>query len=811
MDKYRIQQYKKIFLWRNFLSILLVNISIIGLIPGTSWAVNITLGWDANIENDLAGYIVHYGTESGVYSESINVGNTTEYTIPNLLDGVTYYMAVTAYDVNNSKSEYSDEVVYTIGDLNNIPTTPSAPAGPTSGSLQTEYSFSAIASDPDGDDLDYRFDWGDGNVSDWGLASQNHTWSSGGNFCVKAQAQDIHGANSEWSACAPVSINVSSHTISVSAGAHGNIVPAGSVSVANGANQSFSISADQNYQILDVLVDGVSVGAASSYSFENVTANHTISASFVSVDQAPIADAGVDQTVTEGTQVTLNGGNSTDPGGDIDTYSWEQLDGLTVELLNADSAQASFVAPAVGMAGEILRFRLTVSDSGNMQSMDSCEVRVTKAVVEDSDGDGVPDDQDAFPYDAEESLDTDLDGQGNNADTDDDNDGMPDTWELVYGLNPLVDDAAEDPDGDQVNNLDEFLRESDPKQVEGNAPPDVPILIAPIGNEVVTPKPTLQVDGFYDPDSGDVHAETEWTIFWENNCGRKSVFELRSSSALTSLSVPSLILEGKNNYSWQVRFFDSNGKASDWSAAGYFATSQNIADTDANGILDNQEVDSNVDLDGNGVFDLNESDIKCVRIKGTNDNFIGLSIKDSPKIIEILSLHVKEQNHQDVIPVMVAPPGIMPFGLIDFKILVENPGDIAELTVYFSKEIPQGSIWYKYDSVEKIWDDFSDYAILDPNRRSLKLYLEDGGPGDADRVANGIIVDPSGFISPSSFENSTTDGDSSNSGSNSCFIGSLQDGKLDKFKGFHPVSIGIGLVVLLLLVICLIPKVKKMQ
>ena len=118
---------------------------------------------------------------------------------------------------------------------------------------------------------------------------------------------------------------------------------------------------------------------------------------------------------------------------------------------------------------------------------------------------------------------------------------------------------------------------------------------------------------------------------------------------------------------------------------------------------------------------------------------------------------------------------------------------------------------YKYDSVEKMWDDFSDYAVLDPNRRSLKLSLKDGGPGDADRVANGIIVDPSGFISPATLENSATDGDNSSSGSNSCFIGSLQDGKLDNFKSLHPVSVGIGLIVLILLVICLIPKVKKMQ
>ena len=286
---------------------------------------------------------------------------------------------------------------------------------------------------------------------------------------------------------------------------------------------------------------------------------------------------------------------------------------------------------------------------------------------------------------------------------------------------------------------------------------------------------------------------------------------MRSSSALTSLSVPALILDEKNNYSWQTRFYDNYGQASDWSASGYFSTSQNLFDTDGNGIIDHQEVDSTVDMDGNGIIDLNELEIKCVRVKEKSGKLIGVSIKDSPMVIKILSLQMQDQEDQDLFPAMLSPPGIMPFGLIDFKVLVENPGDTAELTVYFSEEVPPGSVWYKYDSVEKIWDDFSDYAVLNQNRRSLKLYLEDGGPGDADRVANGIIVDPSGFISPATLENSDADGDNNSSGSNSCFIGSLQEGEPDNSKIFYSVKVGIGLIVLLLLVICLVPKVKKIQ
>jgi len=92
----------------------------------------------------------------------------------------------------------------------------------------------------------------------------------------------------------------------------------------------------------------------------------------------------------------------------------------------------------------------------------------------DSDGDGTPNDQDGCPLDPnkiEEGVcgcgtpetDTDGDGTPDCNDTDDDNDGMPDDWEALYdGLDPLVDDAGDDLDGDGFTNLVEFKSGSDP-------------------------------------------------------------------------------------------------------------------------------------------------------------------------------------------------------------------------------------------------------------------------------------------------------------------------------------------------------------
>ena len=68
----------------------------------------------------------------------------------------------------------------------------------------------------------------------------------------------------------------------------------------------------------------------------------------------------------------------------------------------------------------------------------------------DTDGDGVPNDQDAFPNDPEESVDTDGDGVGNNADTDDDNDGYSDEEEVDAGSDPLDSNSTPDNVGEEA-------------------------------------------------------------------------------------------------------------------------------------------------------------------------------------------------------------------------------------------------------------------------------------------------------------------------------------------------------------------------
>jgi hypothetical protein len=73
-----------------------------------------------------------------------------------------------------------------------------------------------------------------------------------------------------------------SRTISALAGAGGAIAPSGAVSVSTGSDQTFTITSTPNFKVDNVMVDGVSVGAVSTYTFDKVRADHRIEVTFIS-------------------------------------------------------------------------------------------------------------------------------------------------------------------------------------------------------------------------------------------------------------------------------------------------------------------------------------------------------------------------------------------------------------------------------------------------------------------------------------------------------------------------------------------------
>ena len=101
-----------------------------------------------------------------------------------------------------------------IPEQNNPPETPVKPSGSTFVEIGVEYRYTSSAVDVDGDQISFRFDWGDGNYSDWSefapsntSVSMSHSWVSISTFEVRVIAQDENGLNSSWSL--PLNVTVS--------------------------------------------------------------------------------------------------------------------------------------------------------------------------------------------------------------------------------------------------------------------------------------------------------------------------------------------------------------------------------------------------------------------------------------------------------------------------------------------------------------------------------------------------------------------------------------------------------------------------
>src|SRR5206468_1051532 len=100
------------------------------------------------------------------------------------------------------------------------------------------------------------------------------------------------------------SFTIDTYTIIASAGSNGSMSPNGSAPVTDGDSPVFTLAPDPTYPVADVLVDGVSGGAVASYTFNNVTASHTIAASFAANPPVP--------TIADLTAVQVKTGNDAD-------------------------------------------------------------------------------------------------------------------------------------------------------------------------------------------------------------------------------------------------------------------------------------------------------------------------------------------------------------------------------------------------------------------------------------------------------------------------------------------------------------------
>src|SRR3989344_6741390 len=130
-----------------------------------------------------------------------------------------------------------------------------------------------------------------------------------GNLLAQKTVTSSCAANNTWngSKCA-----LNSYTITTSSGSNGTVTPAGTTTKNYGTSQTYTIApSNSNYRINNVLIDNeIGVGAVSSYTFSNITANHSISATFALKTYTVTATAGSGGTISPSSR-TVNAGSAT--------------------------------------------------------------------------------------------------------------------------------------------------------------------------------------------------------------------------------------------------------------------------------------------------------------------------------------------------------------------------------------------------------------------------------------------------------------------------------------------------------------------
>ncbi|TAH38407.1 MAG: right-handed parallel beta-helix repeat-containing protein [Bacteroidetes bacterium] len=276
-------------------------------------------------------------TESGIASSphtiSVSPATTTTYTIVSASDALC---TVDAGDISGS-------AVVTVNPTPTVNITGTNTICTGGSTTLTANTTGTIAS----------YAWSDG--SPVGLDQNTYDASAVGSYTVTVTSDLGCTATS-----APVAISILQYTITSSTGPDGTISPLGAVSVDCGTNQTFTITPDAARFIDDVLVDAVSVGTPTSYTFTNVMANHTISATFNAGACATpaTADAGVAATICPEGSHTLAGSI----GGAATSGTWSSS-GSGSFSPNTDFATATSYTPssADSAAGSVV-LTLTTDD-----------------------------------------------------------------------------------------------------------------------------------------------------------------------------------------------------------------------------------------------------------------------------------------------------------------------------------------------------------------------------------------------------------------------------------------------------------------
>ena len=116
-----------------------------------------------------------------------------------------YFYRVRGYDDGQGWGDFSTIEQINVGIEENSPPNIPTISGPSSGKIRTDYSYSTVTSDSNGDQISYLIDWGDGSFSGWigpynsgQMVSTSHKWNEIGDYSIRVKARDSHFYESQW-------------------------------------------------------------------------------------------------------------------------------------------------------------------------------------------------------------------------------------------------------------------------------------------------------------------------------------------------------------------------------------------------------------------------------------------------------------------------------------------------------------------------------------------------------------------------------------------------------------------------------------
>ncbi|MGD8337336.1 MAG: fibronectin type III domain-containing protein [Desulfobacterales bacterium] len=811
------------------------------LYAGNAYSADVTLAWDGVSQSGVTvtGYRVYYRADvSSGLTKGCEVASTS-CTVSDLADGETYHFVATAYN-SYGESEPSDPVSYTVPDVLQTFTITSSTGGygsispsgtvnltegesktftitPTSGfriqavlvdgtdiGASSQYTFNDLsanhtihatfASNPVTLHTIDASDDGHGSISPKGSVTviegndQNFkiTPTSGYHIAdVWVDGQSI-GTQSNYeflnvtgTHTISASFAANMFTITATPGSNGSIKP-GTVSVPQGTGKTFTIAAGSGYEIADVIVDNQSKGVVTSYTFNDIAANHTIAATFDAVTAVVPTDDD-----PSGSTSTGDSSSTSDSSGSTDTTSNSGVPSGTVIIDNGDSGTSATgawsVSAGTGPYGTDSLYSKTVSETYSfetnrtglqevylwwtyygsrytqvpVQIYDGTELLNTVIVnqqqngsqwnflgtytfsgtakvviVSSSSSESTSADAVKFvtassiiPNDPSGSSDTPIDSSSTNAG---DSSGSPST---------------SDSNGATTDNNSSIVTPAvTPAQEFVNQAPDQPGLLFPgEGAQDVSLTPLLEIAGFTDPDAEDDHGATRWQIATDDSFGQLildvTIDRSRTNNYLVNFLVPDGALCSEQLYYWRASVKDArdvDSKWSYWSEMFTFTTAARVqADVNGNGVADEEEPEYS-DLDNDG---LNDNDQPLMRVYKSRkgQSLIGINAVEGVSQINCFTSIDPESIPDE-------PRPKLKYGLMVFNVALNQIGGTARFELYLPEKPRIEAKWYKYDPING-WYEFPVDIVGD------KYFIEitDGGFGDADGAENGIIVDPIGL------------------------------------------------------------------